>query len=114
MSVSKRETVYNMFGGKCAYCGEGLNPFQFHIDHIKPVCQGGKDKIWNYVPACRSCNIRKGGRTPDQWRQARAIKSAAEYAEEFGDDGTEHEDFVEGIEFYFEYLGYEFVPRKAA
>jgi 5-methylcytosine-specific restriction endonuclease McrA len=29
-------------------------------------CLGGTDELENLVMACRDCNIRKGGRTPEQ------------------------------------------------
>lgn len=46
----------------CQYCGDPGNT----IDHIVPLCQGGKSIWMNLVCACRECNQRKGGRTPDQ------------------------------------------------
>lgn len=50
-------------GGSCRYCGSKEN---LSIDHIVPRCQGGGDEPENLVVACRSCNSRKGGRTPKQ------------------------------------------------
>ena len=34
-------------------------------DHINPVSRGGRDSWMNSVTACRSCNTRKGNRTPE-------------------------------------------------
>ena len=36
------------------------------IDHIIPVCQGGRTSWQNLVACCLLCNQTKGGRTPDQ------------------------------------------------
>lgn len=64
-----RAAVWDICMGKCAYCGEQMNPFRdFTIDHIHPRCQGGQDALDNYVGCCRSCNSSKGGRRPDEWR----------------------------------------------
>ena len=35
-------------------------------DHVTPLHQGGKNTWSNLVTACRDCNARKGGRTPEQ------------------------------------------------
>lgn len=51
----------------CLYCGE---PFPLHLltrDHLLPRCRGGTDRWQNLVTACRSCNQRKGARTPQEW-----------------------------------------------
>mgnify|MGYP003694126713 CR=1 FL=1 len=37
-------------------------------DHVVPVSRGGTDSWTNTVTACRSCNTRKGGRSPEQAR----------------------------------------------
>lgn len=52
----------------CAYCGEEMAGSRLTRDHIKPVSQGGLDVWMNVVTACRSCNQRKSGRTPEQAR----------------------------------------------
>jgi 5-methylcytosine-specific restriction endonuclease McrA len=51
---------------QCQYCGATPGPEQLNIDHVVPRSQGGRDCWENLVTACRSCNLRKGGRTPDQ------------------------------------------------
>ncbi|WP_126444141.1 HNH endonuclease [Sulfuricystis multivorans] len=50
----------------CAYCGNSLPSTKLTRDHIVPVSQGGRDTWMNVVTACRSCNQRKSGRTPEQ------------------------------------------------
>jgi len=52
----------------CAYCGEHLADRWLTCDHIVPQCQGGGWDWMNLVTACRSCNSRKAGRTPEQAR----------------------------------------------
>ena len=36
------------------------------IDHIVPLCQGGRTTWQNLVACCLTCNQTKGGRTPEQ------------------------------------------------
>jgi 5-methylcytosine-specific restriction endonuclease McrA len=36
------------------------------MDHVIPRSQGGKTVWENIVTACRECNRKKGGRTPEQ------------------------------------------------
>lgn len=47
---------------KCAYCGERGDT----KDHVVPKSRGGSDDPSNLVWACRSCNSRKGARTPEE------------------------------------------------
>jgi hypothetical protein len=49
----------------CAYCGEQFRERDLSRDHVVPVYRGGRDRWMNIVTACRPCNIRKGGRTPE-------------------------------------------------
>jgi len=50
----------------CQYCGREFPSGDLTIDHIIPKVQGGANGWTNVVACCRSCNIRKGGRTPRQ------------------------------------------------
>ena len=56
--------------GRCQYCYEKLSDSMSTIDHVIPKRMYNKKAdchIWeNVVIACRSCNIKKGGRTPGQ------------------------------------------------
>ncbi len=49
----------------CAYCGDHFRERDLSRDHVVPVYRGGRDRWMNVVTACRVCNIRKGGRTPE-------------------------------------------------
>lgn len=49
----------------CAYCGECFPEWNLTREHIVPVSAGGPDVWCNVVAACRSCNTRKGARTPE-------------------------------------------------
>ncbi len=50
----------------CQYCGQKPPTQHLTMDHVTPVVKGGK-KTWdNIVTACRPCNIKKGGRTPEE------------------------------------------------
>ncbi len=50
----------------CAYCGAEQSSARLTRDHVMPVSQGGRDLWMNVVTACRNCNQRKSGRTPEQ------------------------------------------------
>ena len=50
----------------CAYCGHEYSFIRLTRDHILPLSQGGRDQWMNVVTACRHCNQKKGGRTPEQ------------------------------------------------
>ncbi|ADJ28080.1 HNH endonuclease [Nitrosococcus watsonii] len=50
----------------CLYCMGAFRDSQLTRDHIIPRCQGGDDSWTNVVTACRSCNQKKDGRTPEE------------------------------------------------
>ena len=39
---------------------------ELSLDHVKPKSQGGKSTWDNIVCCCVKCNVKKGGRTPEQ------------------------------------------------
>ena len=64
-----RLTRRNLFArerNQCMYCGHHFSTADLTIDHVVPRSQGGGESWENLVAACRACNARKGGRTPDQ------------------------------------------------
>mgnify|MGYP001764991707 FL=1 len=50
----------------CMYCGQQFSRPQLTRDHVVPTSRGGRDHWENVVSACLPCNVRKGGRTPQQ------------------------------------------------
>lgn len=84
LTKAQRETVRQMFGGRCAYCGEPL-PDRWHVDHVEPVhrkfvfkegrtvttgemFRPENDTVANFMPSCPPCNISKHSMTLDVWR----------------------------------------------
>lgn len=53
-------------GHLCLYCGGEFPEGMLTRDHVTPISQGGRDCWSNVLSACRACNTRKGGRTPEQ------------------------------------------------
>lgn len=60
-------------GDACRYCGRTVNwhdrrgALGGQYDHVNPR---GENTLTNVVVACRGCNNKKGGRTPEQARMA--------------------------------------------
>ena len=82
---AQRETLRQMFDGRCGYCGEPMVRMQ--ADHIKPVTRITTDPwgkmlpaedrrminpernvLGNMMPSCAPCNNSKGGYNLDEWR----------------------------------------------
>ena len=51
------ETILEMAGRACIYCGSQGRLSQ---DHLIPISRGGPHTAENVVPACMPCNISKG------------------------------------------------------
>jgi 5-methylcytosine-specific restriction endonuclease McrA len=50
----------------CLYCGQHCARNELTRDHVVPLSRGGRDVWENVVSACLACNLKKGGRTPQQ------------------------------------------------
>ena len=57
-------------GGWCAYCGSLLEEENepWHVDHVVPLIQGGRDEMDNLLAACAKCNRRKGSKSVEEFR----------------------------------------------
>jgi len=61
-----RREIFTRDRERCQYCGRQGGDLT--LDHVIPKHQGGEHVWENLVTACRSCNHRKGGRTPVEAR----------------------------------------------
>lgn len=115
LTKKQRAELRMKFGGKCAYCGCELDEKGWHADHVEPVYRGrdfdrfvtdsgelefvsrvaereARDVVENMNPACKPCNLFKGGNTLEGFRKQvsmqaeRGRKSSVNFrtAERFG------------------------------
>lgn len=63
-AISKRVRfeVFKRDSFKCQYCGASAPEAILHVDHIKPVSNGGDNEIINLVTSCDSCNLGKSNK----------------------------------------------------
>ena len=61
-----RRNIFARDENRCQYCGHRYPTSELSLDHVVPRSQGGPTSWENIVCACVSCNVKKGGRTPDQ------------------------------------------------
>jgi hypothetical protein len=62
ISKSVRFEVFKRDKFTCQYCGAKAPEAVLHIDHVKPVAEGGDNDIMNLLTACQGCNGGKGKR----------------------------------------------------
>jgi len=61
-----RRNIYARDKNRCQYCGNKFSTSELSLDHIIPRSNGGSTNWNNIVCACLKCNVKKGGRTPEQ------------------------------------------------
>jgi 5-methylcytosine-specific restriction endonuclease McrA len=61
-----RFNIYARDENTCQYCGVRLPRADLNLDHVVPRSQGGATSWDNVVCSCVPCNLRKGGRTPEE------------------------------------------------
>ena len=57
-----RRAIFARDDHRCQYCGDHADS----IDHVMPRSRGGEHSWENVAAACRSCNLDKRDRTPDE------------------------------------------------
>lgn len=66
LTLAEWESLLILYDHRCAYCGTRCDALA--QEHVIPIVQGGGYTKENIVPACKSCNSKKGPRTPEQAR----------------------------------------------
>lgn len=61
-----RRNLFARDHNACQYCGKRFTTSELSLDHVVPRSHGGPTTWTNVVCACLKCNVRKGGRTPEQ------------------------------------------------
>lgn len=61
-----RRNLFARDGNRCQYCGKRFATSELSLDHVMPRSRGGGTTWDNIVCACVRCNVRKGGRTPEE------------------------------------------------
>lgn len=61
-----RRNVFARDDNLCQYCGRHFPTSELSLDHVVPKSRGGMTSWENIVCACVACNVRKGGRTPQE------------------------------------------------
>lgn len=62
ISKKVRFDIFKRDGFKCMYCGAHPPSVLLHVDHIRPVADGGGNEDSNLVTSCEPCNLGKGAR----------------------------------------------------
>jgi hypothetical protein len=61
-----RRNIFARDKNRCQYCGKRYPTTELSLDHVIPRTMGGKSMWENIVCACADCNVKKGGRMPQQ------------------------------------------------
>lgn len=61
-----RRNLFARDQNRCQYCGKRYPTSELSVDHVVPRSRGGITSWDNVVSACVRCNVKKGGRTPQQ------------------------------------------------
>ena len=61
-----RRNIFARDGNRCQYCGRKFPTSELSLDHVTPRSRGGDTSWENIVCSCVKCNVKKGGRTPQE------------------------------------------------
>jgi CRISPR/Cas system Type II protein with McrA/HNH and RuvC-like nuclease domain len=73
-----RQSIFESWEWKCAYCDKDLDEKSATIDHILPKFKGGHNVKSNMVCSCSKCNRSKGSVLLEDWYNS----SNSHYSEE--------------------------------
>ena len=73
-----RQSIFESWEWKCAYCDKELDTKSATIDHIVPKYKGGHNVKSNMVCSCSKCNRSKGSVLLEDWYNS----SNSHYSEE--------------------------------
>ncbi len=73
-----RQSIFESWEWKCAYCNKELDTKSATIDHIVPKYKGGHNVKSNMVCSCSKCNRSKGSVLLEDWYNS----SNSHYSEE--------------------------------
>ena len=65
-----RRNIFARDGNRCQYCGRKFPTSELSLDHVMPRSRGGDTSWENVVCSCVKCNVKKGGRTPQEAHMA--------------------------------------------
>jgi hypothetical protein len=65
-------------GGRCTYCGIGIDPLHCSFDHVIPFDRNGRNASYNIVACCMTCQRSKSTKLPDEYEIARKTMSQCE------------------------------------
>ena len=82
ISKSLRFEVFKRDKFTCKYCGPKAPGAVLHVDHIKPVKDGGTSDPLNLVTACQECNAGKGSKSLSDMARIEAARHQAELMQE--------------------------------
>jgi 5-methylcytosine-specific restriction endonuclease McrA len=61
-----RRNLFARDGNHCQYCGKSFATSELSLDHVVPKSRNGQTCWENIVCSCVACNVKKGGRTPQE------------------------------------------------
>ena len=73
-----RQSIFESWEWKCAYCDKNLDEKSATIDHIVPKFKGGHNVKSNMICSCSKCNRSKGSVLLEDWYNT----SNSHYSEE--------------------------------
>ena len=73
-----RQSIFESWEWKCAYCDKDLDVKSATIDHIVPKFKGGHNVKSNMICSCSKCNRSKGSVLLEDWYNS----SNSHYSEE--------------------------------